>query len=260
MAKINIAVFQNDSILMDKSAQLASLSATSAEASNKGADLLLCPELYMTGYYLKDRVTELAEPVDGPFISQARQLAASCNIMLVFGYPEASNGNIYNSAIVIGNDGKIINNFRKLHLPGEFENSNFKKGHKFVNFDVKGINTSILICYDVEYPEAVRKLALDNTQLLLVPTALSSPYPIVATKLIPARAFENGIFIAYADFCNEDDGLAYAGLSCIVDPHGEDLARAGVDETIIYAQIDSDEIVTAQSALPYLKQRRPELY
>lgn len=260
MTTIKIAVFQHESMIMDKPAQMASLTSAAADATKNGAVLLLCPELYMTGYYLKERVKEFAEPIDGPFISQARELAATNKIMLVFGYPEESNGKVYNSAVVISGNGEIVDNFRKLHLPGEYENANFEPGHKFVSFDIKGIKSSILICYDVEYPEAVRKLALENTQLLLVPTALSSPYPVVATKVIPARAFENGIYIAYADFCGQDDGLAYAGLSCIVNPHGEDIARAGADEKILYAAIDPEQIVKARSALPYLAQRRTDLY
>ena len=260
MAMINIAVFQNDSILTNKPAQMDALSNAARQASENSIDVLLCPELFMTGYYIKDQVKLLAESIDGPFISQACQLAAAHNIMLVFGYPEKAGDNVYNAAVVINSNGEIIANFRKLHLPGEFENSSFKAGDSYTSFDINGIKTSLLICYDSEYPEAVRKLALDDTQLLLVPTALSSPYPIVANKVIPSRAFENGIFIAYADFCGEDNDLAYAGLSCIVDPHGNDLARAGDKEEIIYAQINSDEIAKAQSALPYLRQRRPDLY
>jgi len=245
---------------MDKSAQMDALSKTVARASDRRADLLLCPELFMTGYYLKAEVNELAESIDGPFIRQACQLALKHRIMMVFGYPEKAGSRIYNSAVVISSDGDVVANYRKLHLPGDFENSYFKPGNSYTTFNIKGIKTGILICYDSEYPEAVRKLALEDTELLLVPTALSSPYPIVATKVIPSRAFENGIYIAYADFCGEDNELAYAGLSCIVDPNGNDLARAGNKEEILYAQIDTDEIVKARSALPYLQQRRPDLY
>ena len=260
MAKLNIAVFQNDSILMDKSAQMDALSKAADQAAVKGVDLLLCPELFMTGYFLKNQVANLAEAIDGAFISQACRVAKTHKIILVFGYPEKVDDVVYNSAIVISSNGEVVANFRKLHLPGEYENTYFKPGNCFTSFEIKGIKTSLLICYDCEYPEAVRKLALDGTHLLLIPTALSSPYPIVATKVIPTRAFENGIFIAYADFCGEDNELAYAGLSCIVDPHGNDLARAGNNEEIIYAHIDTAEISKAQSALPYLRQRRADLY
>lgn len=260
MASISIAVFQNDSVLMDKAAQLDALSIAAAKASHAGADLLLCPELFMTGYYLREKVNDLAESTDGPFIRRARKLASRHNIMLVFGYPEKARQEIYNSAVVIDGRGEVIANFRKLHLPGEYENSHFMPGNSYINFEIKGFKTSVLICYDSEYPETVRKLALENTELLLVPTALSSPYPIVAKKVIPTRAFENGIFIAYADFCGRDDTLAYAGQSCIVGPHGDDLARADDEEIILYATLDTNDIDKARSALPYLQQRRPDLY
>ncbi len=260
MAKLNLAVFQSDNCLADKTAQLEKLTHVAQQAATNQSRLLLCPESFMTGYYVKDQLAELAESADGQFISQACYIAKTNNIALVFGYAERSVDGLYNSAIVINHSGQVISNFRKLHLPGEFEKSNYKPGSDFVEFNIEGIKASILICYDSEYPEAVRKLALAGTELLLVPTALSKVYAVVAQKVIPARAFENGIYIAYADCCGSENGWEFAGLSCIVDPFGNDLAKAGETEEIIYAQIDTDNIKTAQSTLPYLQELRPELY
>ena len=260
MAKLKLAVYQNDSAPGDKQVQLERLAKAAVKARENDAKLLLCPELFMTGYYIKDQVNSLAESADGPFIQASAQIAKDNQLMLVFGYPERSEELIYNAAVVINKQGERVCNYRKLHLPGEFENKYFQTDSRFVEFEIEGIPASILICYDCEYPEAVRKVALLGTHLLLIPTALSKPYGVVAQKLIPTRAFENGIFIAYADCCGEDNGLAFAGQSCIVDPLGNDLARAGMGEEIIYASIDTDEVAKAQNAMPYLKQRRPELY
>ena len=81
------------------------------------------------------------------------------------------------------------------------------------------------ICYDVEFPEAVRALALAGAELIAVPTALIRPFDIVARAIVPARAFENQVYVAYAGMCGSEAGLGYCGLSCIVGPDGQDRAR-----------------------------------
>ena len=94
-----------------------------------------------------------------------------------------------------------------------------------------------------------------GADLVLVPTALSAEWGVVAEKLIPTRGFENGVFVCYANHCGEENGLRYHGGSCIVGPTGQDLARAGTDETCIYAQLDLSQVRGAQERLPYLADR-----
>ena len=129
-------------------------------------------------------------------------------------------------------------------------------------FDLNGIKTGMLICYDVEFPENVRTLALAGAELILVPTAL--PEGIisrrVADTVVPTRAFENGVFLVYADLCGAENGLSYGGRSVILAPDGDELARAGMRETLLVAEIDPTAYDDAKAQNPYLIDRRPGLY
>jgi predicted amidohydrolase len=112
----------------------------------------------------------------------------------------------------------------------------------------------------VEFPEAVRALAMAGAELVAVPTALIEPFDIVSRTLVPARAFENQVYVAYAGMCGREGNLGYCGLSCIVGPDGRDLARAGTDPALLCADIDPAGIAAGRKANPYLCDRRAELY
>ena len=118
----------------------------------------------------------------------------------------------------------------------------------------------ILICYDVEFPEAARTLTLAGAELIAVPTAIMQPFCHTCQLLVPARAYENQVFVVYANRCGQEGDLTYCGLSCIVGPDGKDRARAGIDEGLLVADIDTAEMTTSRKINPYLTDRRPELY
>ncbi len=93
-----------------------------------------------------------------------------------------------------------------------------------------------------------------------MPTALIQPFDIVSRTLVPARAFENQIYVAYAGMCGREGNLGYCGLSCIVGPDGRDLARAGTEPALLIADIDPSAISKGRQANPYLSDRRSEIY
>lgn len=126
--------------------------------------------------------------------------------------------------------------------------------------ELEGIKIGILICYDVEFPEAVRALALAGAELIAVPTALIRPFDIVARTLVPARAFENQVYVAYAGMCGREGDQGYCGLSCIVGPDGQALARAGTGPALLFADIDPAAISRGRQSTPYFCDRHPELY
>ena len=126
--------------------------------------------------------------------------------------------------------------------------------------ELDGLKLGILICYDVEFPENVRLLALQGAELVAVPTANMAPYTFVCRSLVPARAYENHLFLAYANRCGHEGELEYLGQSCIVAPDGTDLARAGAGEELILADVDPARIEAWRPHNPYLADRRPELY
>ena len=118
----------------------------------------------------------------------------------------------------------------------------------------------MLICYDVEFPENVRHLALLGADLVAVPTALMRPFDVVANILVPARAYENQVFVAYVDRCGHEGDFEYCGLSCVVGPDGVDLARAGRGEELILADIDKAVLLRSRQVNTHMRDRRPALY
>ena len=119
---------------------------------------------------------------------------------------------------------------------------------------------SIVICFDVEFPEIVRAAAVAGAELILAPTAMSEGFPEVSEVLLRARALENHTIVAYANHAGVEDGIRYDGRSVIVGPHGRDLARAGQEPELIIADLDFEEVRRARAEIPYLDQRRPDLY
>ena len=123
-----------------------------------------------------------------------------------------------------------------------------------------GLTLGLLICYDVEFPEAVRHQVLAGADLIVVPTALSQPHDFVAQTLIPTRAYENQCFIAYVNHSGVEGVLNYCGKSVIAAPDGESLARAGQDETLLIADINPEDYAALRRQVPYLRDRRADLY
>lgn len=114
----------------------------------------------------------------------------------------------------------------------------------------------MLVCYDVEFPETVRAAAQAGAELVVVPTALGAEWDQVARRVVPARAFENGVYLAYANYAGSERGFTYLGESRIVRPDGRDMAVAGDGEECIEAIIDRDAMVKIRRRLPYLRDCR----
>jgi predicted amidohydrolase len=226
-----------------------------------GADLVVTAEMITTGYHIGARAHELAEPADGPTAARMSALARETGVALAYGYPETDGGNVYNSVQLIDAGGRRLANYRKTHLFGDLDKAWFTPGSEaVVQAELGGVRVGLLICYDVEFPEMVRAHALAGTELLAVPTALMSPYEVVADTLVPARAYESQLFVAYANRCDTERELTYCGRSCVVAPSGEVLARAGSGPALATAEVTRDALVASRLENTHLADRRPELY
>jgi predicted amidohydrolase len=226
-----------------------------------GADLVVTAEMSTTGYHIGARTHELAEPADGPTAARMSALARKTGVALAYGYPEADGGTVHNSVQLVDATGRRLANYRKTHLFGDLDKAWFTPGDEpVVQADVGGIRVGLLICYDVEFPELVRAHALAGTELLVVPTALMAPYELVADTLVPARAYESQLFVAYANRCDTEQELTYCGRSCVVAPTGEVLARAGAGPGAIAADVTRDALVASRTENTHLADRRPDLY
>ncbi len=243
---------------------LEQLDGYAAQAKAAGCDLLVTPEMYLSGYNIgAARVLELAQPADGPNAAQVADIARRHGLAILYGYPQTDpqGGAPFNAVQLVDAAGARIAHYRKTHLYGDVDRAQFQAGHaRAPVVSWNGWRIALAICYDIEFPELTRAYALDGAELVLTPTANMIPYDSVATRLVPARAEENGLFMVYANYCGSEGDFDYCGLSCVCAPDGRDIARAGRGPGLIVADLDRAEIAQARASVRYLHDRRPEIY
>jgi predicted amidohydrolase len=256
--ELTIAGLQAAGVPGDVEANCAQLRAAAAEAAAAGAGLLITPELYLTGYDIGDRVRELAQR---DLTGMVRQIAREAGLAILAGLPEPAGDLLYNSAILIDEQGEVLLRYRKTHLFGELDRRYFTPGDDLVVLaDLHGVQIAVLICYDVEFPETVRAAARRGADLIAVPTAQMTPFEFVAEHLIRTRAWENQVYLAYLNHDGREETLEYVGGSSIVAPSGDVLAVAGHGDHLLLATIDTDVVAAARAQNPYLTDRRLDLY
>lgn len=243
---------------------LQHLEKSAVIAKSKGCDILVTPEMYLTGYNIGPaEVQRLAQPKDGQYFEEVAKIARHNAIAILYGYPERvpDQDAPFNSVQLIDDLGKIAGNYRKTHLYGQVDRTQFLQGERrsFL-ISLKGWKIALAICYDIEFPELARAYAQDGADIILAPTANMTPYDSVATRLVPARAQENGVFVVYANYSGSEGHFDYCGKSCICGPDGEDLARAHKPETLIFAQLDRAMIAEVRQGASYLADVRTEIY
>lgn len=258
---MKVALFQGPELSSEVARNLAAIEDAARDAAASGASILVCPEMSATGYNIGPLIAERAEPADGPIAARIADIARESGIALVYGYPEADAGVVYNSVQVIDPSGRPLANYRKTHLFGELDRSHFAPGEELtVQFDYAGIRCGILICYDVEFPEAVRAHADQGTQWLIVPTGLMSPYEFIAQKVVPARAYESQLYLTYVNRTGTEAELEYCGFTGAIAPDGTELARAGRHQELLIADIDLDVLHRSRKTNTHLEDRRTDLY
>ena len=257
---MKVAIYQGPGKPSEVDPNLQIIRKKSISAAELGADFIIFPELFLTGYNIGRTVQDLAEPSDGSAAARVAEIAKRTNIAILYGYPERFENEFYNSALLIDRTGKTYANYRKTHLYGSYEKSCFKPGDSLIIAELEGLKIGILICYDVEFPEAVRALARAGADLLAIPTALMEEYCRVANHVVPARAYESAIFVAYVNRCGTEGDTTYCGRTCLVGPDGKDIARAGKSEELLIAEVCKQAIAEERAINPVLRDIRPELY
>jgi predicted amidohydrolase len=259
---MKIALYQGPGRINDAEGAFTLMAELAGRAKAAGAALLMMPEMYLSGYNIgAENARKLAISLDGTEMQRAAGVAKANDLALVFGYPELVGEQVANSAVLIGPDGAVLSNYRKSHLFGDLDRAMFGfVGSEFPLAELGGFKIGLLICYDIEFPEPARRLALAGADIVLVPTAQMAPYEQVARHVIPARAYENQVYLAYANHSGRDDGLDYIGLSSICGPDGAVLAAAGKGDEMIYAIADAGHQAAVRKQDPLIADRRPELY
>ncbi|TDV59562.1 carbon-nitrogen hydrolase family protein [Pseudomonas sp. LP_7_YM] len=260
---MRVALYQCLPLPLEIRSNLARLKAQAAAASKQGAALLVFPEMFLSGYNIGAKAARaLAQPSDGDAALEVAEIAKTNGIAILYGYPELSaDDQVYNAVQLIDAQGSRRCNYRKTHLYGELDKSMFSAGDEhFPIVELNGWKLGFLICYDVEFPENTRRLALAGADLILVPTANMAPYDFVCEVTVRARAFENQCYLVYANYCGSEGDIHYCGLSSISAPDGKQVGLAGQEERLVVVDLDRQAISESQAITTYFKDRRPGFY
>lgn len=237
------------------------------KAAQGGADLVLLPEMFMAFVPADSGISyaDVAENVDGPFVSQLAKTAKEHGIYVVCGiYERAENEpkRAFNTTIMLNRQGELIYHYQKTHLYDAFsyqESLNIIQSHNALKpVETEFGKIGILVCYELRFPEVARKLALAGADLLLVPTAwVSGPLKEEHYQtLVKTRALENTIPVCA---CDQTSNI-FIGRSLICDALGVTIASAGYEETVFFAEISPEHTTETRQKLPCMENRRPELY
>ena len=247
----------------DKEGNLRRTLAWMEEAARHGAGLLLLPEMFLTGYLVRDRLARLTEDVpDGPAVSALREKAKALSLGLVIGMPvrNPDGDRPYNAIVMIDRDGSVPMVACKTHMFGG-EEKMFTPGDSLRAFDTTFGRMGILVCYDGEFPETARTLALDGAKLLCHCAANMTPYEDYHPVYMRARATENCAYTLYCNYVGTEKRFRYCGQSGAWHPTGRILAQAGTEEEVLlYVPVDMADTTSPDGFLNYLDHRRPELY
>lgn len=257
---MKIAMLQCPPPAADPAAGLDRIDRAAREAAALGAALLVTPEMAVTGYAIGvDAVRDLAEPADGAYHKAVADMCRAHDIAIAYGYPEhGQDGAIYNAAQLVDASGQTRIDYRKTHLFGDVDRAQFAPGAALSPVVPLGdLRVALAICYDIEFPELVRAHALAGADLVIAPTANMVPFDSVCTRIVPARAEENGIGMVYANYVGAEADYTYCGTSCIVDAGGRDLARAGATgDALLIGEFTGRRAPEGV----HLADRRPDLY
>ncbi|WP_210542832.1 carbon-nitrogen hydrolase family protein [Rhodoferax sp. PAMC 29310] len=246
---LTLALYQCTPAPLDVPANLRRLETAAEQAAQGGADVLVCPEMFLTGYNISfDAVRQLAQAANGDYAQAVADIARRHAIALLYGYPELGDGGaVFNAAQWISAAGERCLNYRKTHLYGALDKTQFSPGRPTPGWvDLKGWRVGVLICYDVEFPENTRRLALEGAELIAVPTANMPEFDFVSKALVPVRAYENQVYVAYANYVGSEGAVIYGGLSTVAAPDGALLAQAGHEETLVFATLLAPRLAAAR--------------
>ncbi len=264
--KFKIALAQISCSRGDKTANLQKMEEYTRKAKEQNAELVIFPELSLTGYVVRDEVYELAEKIPGPSTKTMEKLAKEIGMHIIFGMPELSGkteATVYNSAVLIGPQG-FIGKYRKIHLPTHsvFEEKRyFRPGYNVDAFETKLGKIGLIICYDIFFPEISRLVRLKGAKLIVCISASPAVRRTFFETLTVARALENASFLAYVNLMGIEDGLQFWGGSRLIGPNGNLIAKLAYgEENILVNEVNYADIRHVEIFIPTLKDLRPEIF
>ncbi|GAA5210068.1 carbon-nitrogen family hydrolase [Streptomyces thinghirensis] len=243
----------------DESAEVRRVRAAALVRDQAGADLVVLPELWTTGAFAFEEFGSQAEPLEGPTYEAMAKAASDAGVWLHAGsVPErGSDGQLYNTSLVISPSGDLAASYRKIHRFGfdKGEAVLMGAGREPVTVRLPETTLGVATCYDLRFPELFRSLVDAGAETLVVPAGWPERRRSHWTLLAQARAVENQAFVLACGTAGTHAGVPQAGHSIVVDPWGEVLAEAGADEEVLTVEFDPAKVARTREQFPALKDR-----
>ena len=212
--RVGVAALVLPNIRGNKAQALARIEAYVRRAADQGAKIVVTPETCIDGYIChqpgltRERMCALAEPEMGPGIGRLRRLARELDLYLCIGFSELAGERLYNTALLIGPDGKTVGKYRKTHGVEPF----YEAGDALPVFETRYGKVGMMICFDRQLPEIARTMVAAGAELILVPS--NGMWGRMNDAMLRTRCYENGVFLVFA---HPRDGL-------VIDPGGRIIA------------------------------------
>ena len=265
MKPLSLLLAQTGPKLGNKERNLKQISEQASKARKKNVDLLIFPELHLTGYTMRDEVSHLAESIPGPSTRKVETLAREHDVHIVFGMPEESEvkGVIHNTAVFVGPKG-LVGRYRKIHLPTHSvfeERRYYRPGQEASVFRTDIGIIGLNICYDLYFPELTRLQALQGAELVVCISASPGLRRRFFEGFCLSRAMENAVYLAYINRVGIEEGLQFWGGSRVIAPNGSVLAQCKYDvEEFQICKVDLGEVSRARAFIPTIKDLEPGLF
>jgi predicted amidohydrolase len=265
MKPVSLLLAQTGPKVGNKDRNLKQISEQVSKARKKNVDLLIFPELHLTGYSMRDEVSHLAESIPGPSTLKVESMAKENGVHIIFGMPEESEvkGVIHNTAVFVGPKG-LIGRYRKIHLPTHSvfeERRYYRPGQEAPVFKTVLGTIGLSICYDLYFPELTRLQALQGAQLMVCISASPGLRRRFFEGFCLSRAMENAVYLVYVNRVGVEEGLQFWGGSRVIAPNGSVLAQCKYDlEEFQICKVDLDEVSRARAFIPTIKDLEPGLF
>ncbi len=255
---IKAATVQFNIQLGDVEANLEYVRNALARVAAQGCKLAVLPEMWSTGYDYP-RLNELALRTP-EVVEELKRLSAEHQLVIVGSLPEPHDDKVCNTAYIL-DSGRLLGKYRKIHLFSLMgEDRSLHGGDSWLVVDTHIGRIGVFICYDLRFPELARRLALEGTEIIVVPAEWPKPREEHWRALLKARAIENQLFVVAANCCGIQGKLDFFGASLIFGPKGEMLAEGGYANGEFIAEIDFSTMTKWREQIPCFKDRKPEYY
>lgn len=256
-----VALIQMDVTYGDPKVNFARVNKWVMDAVQSGADIVVLPELWDTGYDL-ERLDVLADKDAHATTEFLSDLAKQHNVTIIGGsVAENSKDGMKNTMLVINRNGELVHKYSKLHLFQLMdEHLHLVEGQDEADFELDGVPSAGFICYDIRFPEWVRKSAVNGAKVMYVVAEWPKPRIDHWRALLQARAIENQCYVVACNRVGSDPNNEFGGMSLVVDPWGGIVTEGGDEEKMVLAEIDLDKVDDVRKRIPIFQDRRVEWY